>query len=129
MDQNINQTEQISTEQQARRRLLKMGMYVPPAILGVMTIRPEAAEAATITCGGVVYTVSACGVSCCPCATSFNSNSCKESNCDAGCCARCPKTYNSTVFATLAECEAAVAFNTCGCTCKKAGKNYQFTCP
>lgn len=106
------------TEMLARRKLLKMSVYVPPAILGAMTVQPTTSEAATITCGGVPYTVSACGVACCPCATNPNSNNCKDAQCQAGCCFSCANKITAS-YATQAECDAAAAsFGACMvCTC------------
>ncbi|MDX8403603.1 MAG: hypothetical protein R8K54_04255, partial [Mariprofundaceae bacterium] len=66
-------TEEFSNDQIARRKLLTMAAYVPPAILGVMIAGSKVAEAATpvgVTkaCkGGGMITVSAGGNACCPC--------------------------------------------------------------
>lgn len=79
----------LDTEQQSRRALLKMTAYVPPALLGVMITASNTAEAATITCNGTKYTVSANGIACCPCVTSPTGTTCRRTQCKLGNCTAC----------------------------------------
>jgi len=95
------ETSSMNNEQQARRTLLKMATYVPPAILGVMIGGNKIAEAATgegaggtKKCkGGGTIVVSANGNACCPCLTSPTGKKCAKAKCELGNKAFCkPKT-------------------------------------
>jgi len=85
---NSEHTEQ-TTEQRARRRLLKMAGYVPPALLGVMLLNKPAIAAGappgmcSLSGGGGF--VSAPAGSCCPCvpiSTEYNPQKCCKNYCD-----------------------------------------------
>jgi len=88
----------MNNEQQARRNLLKMATYVPPAILGVMIGGNKIAEAgtggagSTKQCkGGGTIVISANGNACCPCVKNPNSKKCAEAKCKLGNTAFCKK--------------------------------------
>lgn len=101
-------------EDKARRRLLKVGVYVPPAILGVMIA--TRAEAATVRCGRSGFiTISAGGNACCPCVKRPNSKKCKKAQCFLGNCAKC-----SPIWAKKSDCLQQAA--ACGCSCVKLGR-------
>jgi len=87
---NSDQAKQ-TTEQIARRRLLQMASYVPPALLGAMLLNRPAIAAAVppgqCASGGLL--ISAPAGSCCPClpaADTYNPKKCCKNHCDpAGC--------------------------------------------
>jgi len=112
------ESEQLSKDDEARRRLLKMGVYAPPAILGVM-LRPSEALAAkipgqTLTCkGGGMIVVSAGGNACCPCVPTdpkYNPLKCAQERCGLGDCASC----GNLVFTKNKKCTKKVAKSGCG---------------
>jgi len=79
------QTEQ-TTEQTARRRLLKLAGYVPPALLGAMVLNTPAMAAkpppGKCKSGGLL--ISAPAGSCCPClpiADKYNPKNCCKKHC------------------------------------------------
>jgi len=104
--------ESLSSDQLARRRLLRAGVYAPPLILGAMLLRPQSAQAATMVCNGVTYTISAATTACCPCVNSPNSGACRDAQCLLGNCASCKTNMR---FATMADCQAYR--NGCGTGC------------
>ena len=88
--EQTKQTKQ-TTEQIARRRLLKMASYVPPVLLGVALLNKPAIAAAPATkCPTQLGTfVSAPAGSCCPCvpiATKYNPQACCKNYCDPAAC-------------------------------------------
>ena len=118
------ETSSMNNEQQARRNLLKMATYVPPAILGVMIGGNKIAEAGTPagqakTCkGGGTIVISANGNACCPCVPTdpkFDPVKCAWTKCKLGNCPACrqvpPKGKK--------QCAKVAA--ACGCTCKNTG--------
>jgi len=94
------ETTNMNNEQQARRNLLKMATYVPPAILGVMIGGNKIAEAGTggggggakKCAGGGTIVISANGNACCPCVKNHNSKKCAKAKCKLGNTAFCKKT-------------------------------------
>lgn len=101
-------------EDRARRRLLKLGVYVPPAILGVMI--PTHANAATVKCGNLgLITISASGNACCPCVRRPTDQACKDARCFLGNCAECRPRWRRKN-----DCDKQAA--ACGCTCVKQGQ-------
>jgi hypothetical protein len=111
-----------SPEQQARRHLLKLAAYTPPAILGAMLASSKLAEAAvgqTIHCGGTTIVVSASGYACCPCVPSSNQYNwyrCNQERCQLGNCTACKQL----VFNNQNQCQSTTA--ACGaCTCVPIG--------
>ena len=93
-----------SPEQQARRHLLKLASYVPPAILGAMILGQRIALAddggkggkggkgSTKDCGNGHIVVSAGGSACCPCVKSspqYNPTTCNQQKCQLGDCSAC----------------------------------------
>jgi hypothetical protein len=117
-----------SPEQQARRHLLKLAAYVPPAILGAMVLGPGIARAerggggigTTKHCsGGTTIVVSASGNACCPCVPSssqYNPNTCNQKKCQLGNCSACKQL----TFTSRSQCQRTTA--TCGaCTCTQTG--------
>jgi len=94
------ETTNMNNEQQARRNLLKMATYVPPAILGVMIGGNKIAEAGTgggggggtkKCAGGGTIVISANGNACCPCVKNPNSKKCAKAKCKLGNTAFCKK--------------------------------------
>ena len=84
---NTEQTKK-TTEQRARRRLLKVAGYVPPALLGAMLLNRPAIAAAVppgqCSLGGGGF-VSAPAGSCCPCvtiSTEYNPRTCCRDTCN-----------------------------------------------
>ncbi len=76
-----------TTEQTARRRLLKLAGYVPPALLGAMILNSKPAlavpPAGKCAIGGGGF-VSAPAGSCCPClpiATKYSPSKCCKDHC------------------------------------------------
>lgn len=117
-----NKTEEFSNDQIARRKLLTMAAYIPPAILGVMIAGSKVAEAGTpvgVTkgCGGGTFiTVSAGGNACCPCVPGdpkYNLVKCLKTRCKLGDCPSCTQI----VFAKQKDCTKKVATSGCACTC------------
>jgi len=89
-------TAHMDNEQQARRKLLKMATYVPPAILGVMMSGNKIAEAGNgnegsskTNCKGGTIVISANGNACCPCVENPNSKKCAKAKCKLGNTAFC----------------------------------------
>jgi len=114
---------QLSSEQEARRRLLKMAAYVPPAILGVM-VSANVSEAGApvlpgqpkVCKGGGTIIVSAGGNACCPCVPTdpkYNPTKCTQKQCKLGNCPAC----KSTVFKKLSDCTKKPAISAC-CVCQ-----------
>lgn len=109
----------LSSEQEARRHLLKLATYVPPAILGAMMLGPRMALAdvgETLHCdGGTVIMVSAAGQACCPCVPSsnqYNPDVCNQERCKLGNCSAC----RLLVFHNESQCRKTTA--NCGaCSC------------
>lgn len=117
------QAETENSELHARRKLLKMAAYVPPAILGVMIAGNKPAMAgkppipgSTKVCkGGGTIVISAGGTACCPCVPTdpkYDPYKCALKKCQLGNCAACP-----AVFVKKKHCKIAAA--ACGCTCVK----------
>ena len=119
-----------------RRRLLKRGAYVPPAILGVVTA-PAVAEAAilgggaggggvaaagrTKKCCGTVIVISAGGNACCPCVPTcpngtpnpkYNPIKCGQKRCELN-CAYCA----GVCWPSLKKCQKEPGEKTPGGTC------------
>jgi len=124
MPQKDKQTNEDSfnIEQEARRRLLKMAVYIPPAILGVM-VSGNVAHAGNVGIGGTknckgggTIVVSAGGNACCPCVSNPASNACKQAQCKLGNCASC----KTLVFSKQSDCTRKAA--TCGTCVKVNGK-------
>jgi hypothetical protein len=120
-------TEEFSNDQIARRKLLSIAAYVPPAILGVMIAGNKVAEAApqgigsTINCqGGGMITISAGGSACCPCvpaSNQYNPTRCTRERCEFGHCPSCGlMTFNSQ-----GQCNSQNAKTPCACTCTQVG--------
>jgi len=112
----------MNNEQQARRTLLKMATYVPPAILGVMIGGNKIAEAEAalgqpkVCGGGGTIIVSANGNACCPCVPTdpkFDPVKCAWKKCKLGNCPACRK------FPPKDKKQCAKVAAACGCTCKK----------
>ncbi|MDX8404130.1 MAG: hypothetical protein R8K54_06960 [Mariprofundaceae bacterium] len=117
-----NRTEEFSNDQIARRKLLTMAAYVPPAILGVMIAGNRVAEAGpkpgtTKNCkGGGMITVSAGGNACCPCvpgSKKYNLAKCNKKRCELGNCSACKQL----VFGKKKDCTKKVARSGCACSC------------
>jgi len=91
------ETSSMNNEQLARRKLLKMASYVPPAILGVMIGGNKIAEAeneggggGSKKCkGGGTIVISANGNACCPCVKKPTGKKCKKAQCKLGNTASC----------------------------------------
>jgi len=119
-DKQTNE-DSFNIEQEARRRLLKMAVYIPPAVLGVM-VSGNVAHAgsgigATKNCGGGgTIVISAGGNACCPCVTNPASKKCKKKQCELGNCASC----KTLVFSKKSDCTRKAA--TCGTCVKVKGK-------
>lgn len=111
----------LNREQQARRKLLKMASYVPPAILGVMISGNKIAEASGDSgsakkCGGGSIVVSANGNACCPCVPSdphYDPVKCAWKKCEMGNCSACPPAP----YTSKGQCNKVA--KACGCSCKK----------
>jgi len=128
------ETSNMNNEQQARRSLLKMATYVPPAILGVMIAGNKIAEADAAlgqpkTCkGGGTIIVSANGNACCPCVPGdpkYDPVKCNWKKCTLGNCPAC-RQVAPTNRQKCAKVAAA-----CGCTCgqtKVKGAKKTWTC-
>ena len=112
-----------------RRRLLRLGGYVPPAILGVM-MAPGLTEAAkpgqTKKCCGTVIVISAGGNACCPCVPTcpngmpnpkYNPNKCFRERCEMGNCAACAQAC----WRRKKKCKKESQKGGCACTCVKVG--------
>ena len=116
-----DEAKDLSPEREARRHLLKLAAYVPPAILGVMIAGPGVALAAQVGTtehcgGGSVIVVSASGQACCPCvpsSTQYDINRCNLERCQLGNCSACTQV----IFHNRNACEKATA--SCGCTCRQ----------
>jgi hypothetical protein len=123
-----------SPEQQARRHLLKLASYVPPAILGAMILGQRIALAddgedgksgkgSTKDCGGGHIVVSAGGAACCPCVPSspqYNPTVCNQKKCQLGNCSAC----RQLVFSNYGQCKKDTA--NCGsCTCTEIGHGHE----
>lgn len=122
-----HKAEPFSNDQIARRKLLQVAAYVPPAILGVMIAGNKVAEAAA---GGIgtakkcktgTITVSAGGSACCPCVPGdpkYNLNTCNQKRCQLGNCPSC----GQLVFANQGQCTSTAKKSPCACTCVEVGK-------
>ena len=122
-------TQDNNTNQEVRRRLLKMAAYIPPAMLGVMTNVGVSKAGGNVplggakTCGGGgTIVVSAGGNACCPCVPTdpnYNPNKCNQERCKLGYCPAC----KLIIFKKLKDCnkKAAVAGGCCTCTKIKTG--------
>jgi len=118
-------TQDNNTNQEARRRLLKMAAYIPPAMLGVMTSIGVSEAGGNIplggtkTCkGGGTIVVSAGGNACCPCVPTdpkYNPNKCNKKRCKLGYCPAC----KLIVFKSVKKCNKKVATAGGCCTCTK----------
>ncbi len=120
------ETASMNNEQQARRKLLKMATYVPPAILGVMIGGNKIAEAgvpvgqAKVCKGGGTIIVSANGNACCPCVPSdpkFDPVKCAWKKCKIGNCSACRQ------FPPKNREQCAKVATACGCACGKTNTN------
>ena len=115
------QDNNLNTNLEARRRLLKMAAYVPPAMLGVMTNIgiSEAGGGGTKKCGGGgAIVISAGGNACCPCVPTdpkYNPNKCNKKRCKLGYCPAC----KLIVFKSMKKCKSKVAAAGGCCTCTK----------
>jgi len=114
---------EFSNDQIARRKLLALAAYVPPAILGIMVTGNNVAEAArigsTINCPPVgMVTVSAGGNACCPCVSGsakYNAAKCTKERCKLGHCASCKQM----TWTKKKDCTKKLAL--CGgCTCTES---------
>jgi len=123
----------MNNEQQARRKLLKMATYVPPAILGVMIGGNKIAEAGApilpgqpkVCKGGGTIIVSANGNACCPCVQGdpkYDPVKCAWKKCEFGNCPACRQLPPKN----MKQCAKVAA--ACGCTCTQAGKKGPVTC-
>jgi hypothetical protein len=121
-----------SPEQQARRHLLKLAAYTPPAILGAMLASSRLARAATpgqtLHCGGTTIVVSAGGYACCPCVPSSNQydpNRCNQKKCQLGNCSAC----GQAIFYSRNQCQNyTAACNSCTCVRIRQGRNRFWVC-
>jgi hypothetical protein len=122
--------DQLNNDQIARRKLLQVAAYVPPAILGVMIAGNKVAEAgqagigAAKKCKSGIITVSAGGSACCPCVPGdpkYNPTTCSQKRCQLGHCPSC----GQMVFKNKGQCTSAAKKTPCACTCVQvgAGKN------
>ena len=117
-------TQDNNTNQEARRRLLKMAAYIPPAMLGVMTTM-GVSEAGGVGLGGTkncggggTIVISAGGNACCPCVPTspkYNPNKCNKKRCKLGYCPAC----KLIVFKSMKKCKKKVAAAGGCCTCTK----------
>jgi len=118
---NEHEAESFSNDQIARRKLLQLASYVPPAILGVMIAGTKVAEAAggigtTKKCKTGTITVSAGGSACCPCVPGdpkYNPATCNQKKCQLGHCPSC----GQQIYTSQGACKAAAAKTPCACTC------------
>ena len=119
--ENENQIPDL--EQAARRRLLKLAAYTPPAILGVMIVGSKVAEAAravpgaTVNCQNGQIVVSAGGSACCPCIPGdrkYNPTKCAWKRCSFGTCSACPPGP----YTSQKDCNTVAA--ACGCNCVRS---------
>jgi len=118
--ENENQTPDL--EQAARRRLLKLAAYTPPAILGVMIAGTKVAEAAaapgtTKNCRSGQIVISAGGSACCPCIPGdrkYNPTKCAWKRCSFGSCGDCPPGP----YTKQKDCNTVAA--ACGCNCVRS---------
>ena len=120
-------------EQAARRRLLKLAAYTPPAILGVMIAGTKVAEAArgtvgsTKNCRSGQIVVSAGGSACCPCIPAdpkYNPTKCAWERCKLGSCANCPPGP----YVSQQDCNTVAAACGCICTRSRVGRNWIYNC-
>jgi len=132
--ENENQIEDI--DQAARRRLLKLAAYTPPAILGVMIAGTKLAEGApplggTKNCRSGQIVISAGGTACCPCVPGdrkYNPTKCAWKRCQYGSCSDCPPGP----YFKRKDCQKVAA--ACGCTCSrtrgggKKGNKWIYNC-
>jgi len=123
-----------SPEQQARRHLLKLAGYVPPAILGAMIAGgPRTAMAwgeggddgkgNKKNCGNGHIVVSAGGTACCPCVPSspyYNPTTCNYKKCQLGNCSSC----RQLVFSNQGQCKQVTAACT-SCNCTRVGHGHE----
>jgi len=126
------ETTPMNNEQQARRTLLKMATYVPPAILGVMIGGNKIAEAGgaalgqpKVCGGGGTIIISANGNACCPCVPTdpkFDPVKCAWKKCKLGNCPACRQ------FPPKDAKQCAKVAAACGCACSKGNKNGVWTC-
>jgi len=119
-----NQGKALNTNNEARRRLLKMAAYIPPAMLGVMSsvsisnAGPPVIPGQPKVCkGGGTIIVSAAGNACCPCVPTdpkYDPLKCTRKQCKLGNCPAC----QVTIFKKLKDCnkKAAVQGGCCVCT-------------
>ena len=129
-----------SPEQQARRHLLKLASYVPPAILGAMIAGgPRTAMAwdggdddgkggkgGKKNCGSGHIVVSAGGTACCPCVPSspqYNPTYCNYKKCQMGNCRAC----GQLVFGNQGQCKMTTA-NCHSCNCTRIGHDQFWIC-
>jgi len=125
--------QEFSNDQIARRKLLSMAAYVPPAILGVMIAGNKVAEAgaklgqAKNCKGGGQIVVSAGGSACCPCVPGdpkYDPVKCDKERCKLG---HCPSCANK-IFKKKKDCTKKVAKTGCPCTCTKVGGFWRMIC-
>lgn len=104
-------------ELQARRRLLKAAVYVPPVVLGVLTVGASPAQALVI--GGISYPVSTNATACAPCTNAINGTgsvnqlqknalNCMKAQCLNGTCTNCDWFVNNAALwgkTAAAKCE------------------------
>ena len=117
--------QEFSNDQIARRKLLGMVAYAPPAILGVMMASSNEASADSLgqskKCkGGGSIIVSAGGNACCPCVPGdpkYNPDKCNKERCEFGNCASC----KLLVFNKKSDCNKMVNKSGCPCSCVKTG--------
>lgn len=127
-DRHLHHDDEVASEQQGRRQLLKIAAYVPPAMLGVMISANKMAEAATgigssQNCGGgITIVVSAGGMACCPCVPTskkYNLNTCNLTRCQLGNCTAC----SQVAFTSTRQCARTVAQGGCACVCTPINPN------
>lgn len=103
MSQDVNN----DAELQARRRLLKAAVYIPPVVLGVLTVGASPAQALII--GGISYPVSTNAAACAPCTNAINSVGspaslqnnalkCMKEQCLGGTCTNCDWFVNNAAL-------------------------------
>lgn len=123
--ENEQKTEPFSNDQIARRKLLQIAAYVPPAILGVMIAGNQVAEAdsgvgTTKKCKTGSITVSAGGSACCPCIPGdpkYNPTTCNMKRCQLGNCPSC----GTIIYSNKGQCNSAAKKTPCACTCVQIG--------
>lgn len=120
-------------EQAARRRLLKMAAYVPPAILGVMIAGNKIAESAPLVVGATKncrsgqIVVSAGGSACCPCIPGdpkYNPTQCSWKRCQLGTCSACPPGP----YTNQRDCTTVATACGCNCVRTRSGRNWIYNC-